>query len=107
MGGVGLAILKAHAFMGLLHHRPGVIALLGLGLAFSVLRLQPVTFAVTAGPLLAFVLAPGSTALGIALGFGAFVLLLVLFMAIGTVLRARQLRDRHDASRVGGSRLSH
>jgi hypothetical protein len=35
------------------------------------------------------------------------VLLLVLFMAIGTVLRARQLRDRHDASRVGGSRPSH
>lgn len=92
--GVGLALVKADGFAALLHHRVEVIALLGLALVFSVLRLRPVGIAVTAAPLLAFTLAPRSTALGVALGLSAFVLLLALFVAIGTVLQARQDQDR-------------
>jgi hypothetical protein len=68
----------------------------------SALRMRPVGVALTAGPLLAFVLAPGSTALGIAIGVGAFGLLLALFFAVGTVLMARQGHARLDR---GGRRL--
>ncbi len=95
--GVGLALGKADALTALLDHRPEVIAFLGLGLALSVLRPRPIGIAATAAPLLAFTLAPASTALGIALGVGGFVLLLALFIAIGTVLHARQDHDRAGA----------
>lgn len=40
----------------MLHHRPEVIAVLGLGLALSVLCARLVGIAATAAPLLAFVL---------------------------------------------------
>ncbi len=96
--GVGVALVKGDALAAVVHHRIELTVLLGLGLAFSVLRTRPVAIAATAGPLLAFTLAPRSTALGIALGFGAFLLLLALFTAIGTVLRARQDQDRADAA---------
>lgn len=72
--GTGLAVVKADAFAMVLHHRVEVIIFLGLGLAFSVLRTRPVEIAVTAA------------------------LLLALFIAIGTVLHARQDRARTDAS---------
>jgi uncharacterized membrane protein (DUF485 family) len=95
--GVGLALFKADGFAAVLPHRAAVIAILGLGLVFSVLRGRPAVIAMTAGPLLAFTLAPRSTALGIAVGIGAFGLLLTLFMAIATVLQARQDHDRVGA----------
>lgn len=104
--GVGFGLVKTNAISELLHHRVDTIALLGLGLALSVLRTRPVGSAVTAASLLAFTLAPRSTALGIALGVGAFVLLLATFVAIGTVLRARQDQDRVDASGGGADRVS-
>jgi hypothetical protein len=91
--GVGLAVVKADGLAAVLHHRVEVIALLGLGLVLSVLRPRPVGIALTAGPLLAFTFGPRSTVLDIAVGFGAFVLLLALFIAIGTVLAARQDPD--------------
>jgi hypothetical protein len=94
---VVLALVKANALVAVLHHRAEVLAILGLGLALSVLRQRPVGIAVTAAPLLAFVLAPRSTALGIALGLGVFVLLLAIFTTIGTVLHARQDQDRAGA----------
>ncbi len=97
--GVGLALVKANVLTEVVHHRIEVIALLGLGLAFSVLRPRPVGIALTAAALIAFTLAPHSTDLGIALGFGAFVLLLAVFIAIGTVLHARQDQDRATAAR--------
>jgi len=96
--GVGLALVKANAAADLVHHRTGLIVALAAALAVSVLRTRPVGIALSGAPLLAFALAPGSTALGIALGFGAFVLLLALFVAIGTVLQARQAHDRKDVS---------
>ena len=85
-----MVLFKAEALSGLLHHRGWVIAILGLGLVSSVLRMRPVGVALTVGPLLAFALAPGSTALGIAVGVVAFGLLLALFFAVGAVLMARQ-----------------
>ncbi len=87
---------------------PWLIVGVGLGLAFSVLRPRPVGIAMTAAPLLAFTLAPRSTALGIALGLGAFMLLLALFIAIGTVLHARQDQDRvrRLAGRIPRQQLS-
>ena len=97
MVGVGLVLLKAEALPELLRHRGWVIAILGLGLVSSVLRMRPVAVALTAGPLLAFALAPGSTALGIAVGVGAFGLLLALFFVIGAVLMARQDHGRSRA----------
>jgi hypothetical protein len=87
---VALALFKVDALAAVFHHRAEVIVVLGLGFVVSLLRGRPVAMAVTAAPLLALTLAPGSTLLGIAVGLGAFVLLLALFFAIGTVLRARQ-----------------
>jgi len=68
--GVGVALVKADVLVAVLQHRAEVIAVLGLGLAFSVLRPQPVGIAVGAAAMLAFTLAPSSTLLGIALGLG-------------------------------------
>jgi hypothetical protein len=101
--GVGLVLLKAEALPALLHHRVWPIVILGLGLVSSVLRTRLVGVALTAGPLLAFALDPGSTAFGIAVGVGAFGLLLAMFFAVGTVLMARQ---GHDRSRAGDAELS-
>jgi hypothetical protein len=92
--GIGLALGKTEGLRELLHHQGELIALLGLGLAFSVLRPRPVGIALTAAPLLAFALAPRSTVLGIALGLGGFVLLLALFFAVASVLHARQEQGR-------------
>jgi len=109
--GVAVALLKAQALSGLLHHRVWVIVILGLGLLSSVVRTRPVGVALTAGPLLAFALAPASTALGIAVGVGAFGLLLAMFFAVGTVLMARQdrrtgglWRRRNSTAAIGGER---
>jgi hypothetical protein len=89
---------KAHVLAGVIEHRASVVAFLAVALALSVLRTRPVGIALTAAPLLAFTLAPSSTVLGIALGLGAFAVLLALFVAIGTVLHARQNQDRARSS---------
>ncbi len=98
--GLTLVVVKSEALVELLHHRVEVIALLGLGLAFSVLRTRPVGIALTAAALFAFTLDLSSPALGIVLGFGAFTLLLALFIAIAAVLHARQNPDREGVPRV-------
>lgn len=73
-----------------MHHRVELMVVLGVGLLVSVLRPRPVVFAVCAAPLLALALDPRSTAVGIAIGCAAFVLLLGTFVGIGAVLQARQ-----------------
>jgi uncharacterized membrane protein (DUF485 family) len=88
--GLVAALLKARGLAELLHHRAELIGILGLLVVVSVLRARPILIAVFAAPLVAFALAPSSTALGIAIGVGAFVLLTAAFVAIGTLLQARQ-----------------
>ena len=89
VGGLALATLKAQAFTGLLHHRVEVIALLGLWLAVCVLRPRPVRFAGAAGALVAFALGHRVTGLSVEVGFATFLVLLSVFLAIGTVLHHR------------------
>lgn len=89
----------------MLYHRGALITLFGVGLAVSLLRPRPVGIAVCGAGLLAFILAPSATAVGIALGFGAFVARLALFVLIGTVLQARQDRDRAPRSSAAPSEL--
>ena len=98
---IGVAVLllaKALALGELEHHRAGILALLGLGLVFSLLRPRPIAIAVTAGALFAVALAPHPIVLGVAVGVGACLLLLVLFFAIAAVLHARQGEDRERFS---------
>jgi hypothetical protein len=94
--GIALALLKANGLAAVLDHRAAAIVLLGLALVYSVFRPRPVWIALSAGPLLAFALAPPSTAAGIELGIGTSALLLSLFFAIATVLQARQEHDTPD-----------
>jgi hypothetical protein len=98
---VALALvgLKVEALAELLHHRVAVIVLFGLGLAFAVLRGRPVAIAVSAAALVPLAVDPRSLVVGIAVGVGVFVLLLALFLAIATVLHARQNR-RAGVARV-------
>jgi uncharacterized membrane protein (DUF485 family) len=88
--GLVAALLKARGLAELLHHRAELIGLLGLLVVVSVLRARPILIAVFAAPLLALALAPSSTALGIAIGVGTFLLLTAAFVGIGTLLQARQ-----------------
>ncbi len=97
---VGLAAGKAHAIAEVLHHRNEVIAVLGVGLAVSVLRIRLMSVAAATAALFALAVDPRSVALGIALGAGAFVLLVVVFFAIATVLHARQDRVSRSPPRT-------
>jgi hypothetical protein len=92
IGGLVLALVKGQALVGQLHHRTALIVFLSLVVARSVLRRSPVALAVLGGALFAFALAPHPIMLGIAVGVGAVVVLLTLFVAIGRVLHARQHR---------------
>ncbi len=87
---VAVAGLKAEAYASLVNDRPGMIAVLAVGLGVSLLRFKPVAIAVFSAPLLAFAVAPHPALLGVAFGVGVFAFLIALFFAISTVLRARQ-----------------
>jgi hypothetical protein len=78
----------------LLHDRAGLIAVLAVGLAFSLLRSKPVAIAASAAGILGFAVALRPVLAGAALGFGAFVLLIALFFTISTVLHTRQRSGR-------------
>ncbi len=93
--GVLLAFGKGRLIADLLHHRPALIAVLGIGAAASVLRPRPIAFAAFVAPLLAFVVAPKSTTVGLGIGWGAFIILVAAFVGIGTALR---LRDRRGSA---------
>ena len=92
VGAVAVGAFKAEGYASLTHHRAGLIVVLAIGLALSVLRPKPVAIAAFAAALLAFGLAPHPLGLGVALGFGAFAVLMVLFFAISTALHLRQRR---------------
>jgi len=81
---------KAEALAELLHHRASLIAVLAVAVALSVMRPRPARLAATLPPLLAVTVGRHSLALGAALGFGGFAVLLAAFFAVGTVLVARQ-----------------
>jgi hypothetical protein len=88
--------LKADAYASLLHHRASLIGALAVALVVSVVRLRPRPLLIAA--LLAAVVAT-SVALhpavaGVALGFGAFALLVAACFAISTVLHVSQRRER-------------
>jgi uncharacterized membrane protein (DUF485 family) len=87
---VAVVAVKAEAYASLAHDRTGLVIVLTVGLAFAVLRHKPVAIGAFAAGILAFALAPHPVGAGVALGVGAFVLLIALFFAIATVLHARQ-----------------
>jgi hypothetical protein len=84
-----LAVVKSEGYRVVLDNRVGVIVALGVVLVFSVLRPKPVRIAVAAAALVALALNPHALMLGVAIAFGALVLLMTLFMAVAAVLRAR------------------
>ncbi len=88
--GLLFVVFKAHVLADLLVHRAELIVLLCVALIFSVLRPRPPLFAAGAAGLLAVGLNPRSTALGVGLAVGWFVVLLAVFIAVGTLLRSRQ-----------------
>lgn len=62
------------------------------------LRPKPLLIAALVAALLATTLAPHTAVLGVALGFGAFAVLVALFFTISTLLHARR---RHSAPAAG------
>lgn len=101
-----LAGLKSEGLARAVLHRGGLIAVVAIALAGSLLRVRPVGTAVTTALLLALVLGAHSLGLGLALGFGGFALLIALFFAISTVLLTRQGGAR-PAWRPGRRRSVH
>jgi hypothetical protein len=89
---IAVGAVKVEAYASLLHDRTGVIFVLAVGLLVAFLRAKPVAIAVFAAGILGFALALHPLLAGVALGVGAFVLLIALFFAISTVLHARQRR---------------
>lgn len=96
---VVVGALKVEAYASLLEHRAALIAALAAALVASVIRQRPKPLLIAAlgAALFASALAPHPVLAGVALGVGAFVLLVVLFFAISTVLHARQ---RHAPRRA-------
>ncbi len=93
------AALKAEAVAKLVVHPYTLVGVLSAGVVASVLRARPAGLAITTAPLIALLVAPASIWLGVALGVGAYVLLMSLFVAIGTVLQAHQDPHRQQPPR--------
>ncbi len=91
---IGAGAVKADAYASLVHHHGQLIAALGVGLFAAVLRTKPIAIAAFAAGILGFALALHPVLAGVALGVGAFVVLVALFFAISTVLHARQRHVR-------------
>lgn len=91
--GLVLAVFKARGLAELGDHPVALIPVLAALLVVSVLRPRPVLIAVSAAALAALVVAPHPLLAGIGVGVGLFVLLMVAFMAIATILHARQRRS--------------
>jgi uncharacterized membrane protein YhhN len=91
---VAAGALKADAYASLLEHRAALISALAAALVASVIRQRPkpLLIAALSAALLASALALHPAVIGVAVGVGAFVLLVALFFAISTVLHARQSR---------------
>jgi hypothetical protein len=93
IGAVVLLLAKSESIGWAIHHRSTLIVVLALALVGAVVRPRPVVIAATVAPLLALALDPHSLLAGVAVGVGGFVLLMVLFVGIATVLHARQARS--------------
>ena len=93
IAGLVLAGLKARGWGELVGHPAALIPALAAVLAVSLLRPKPVLMAFAAAGLAALVVAPHPLLAGIGLGVGVFVVLMVAFMAIATILHARQGRS--------------
>lgn len=91
---IAVGAVKVQAYGSLVHHRGALIAALAVALVASVVRLRPKPLLIAAlmGALVATTVAPHPVLAGVALGFGAFALLVALFFTISTVLHARQRR---------------
>ena len=91
--------LKVDAYASLLEHRAALIGALAATLAASVIRQRPKPLLIAAlgATLFASALALHPVLVGVAVGFGAFAVLVALFFAISTVLHARQ---RHAPRRA-------
>ena len=87
---VVVGVVKSDGYRVVLHNRVGVMVAFGVVLALSVLRPKPVHVAVAAAALVALALHPQALVLGVAIAFGAFVLLMTVFVAVAAVLHARQ-----------------
>lgn len=87
-----MGVLKGRAYGLFLHHRAAGIALLAVWLGFSMLRLKLLRVAALAAALVAVALAPHPILLGVEFGLGVFVVVMVVFFAIATALRARDAR---------------
>ena len=96
---VAAGALKADAYASLFEHRAALISALAAALVASVIRQRPKPLLIAAfsAALVASALAVHPNVVGVALGFGAFVVLVALFFAISTVLHARQ---RHASGRA-------
>ena len=93
VGGLVLALLKAHALTVALDTHAGPIVLCSLLLASAILRLRPAWAAFSAAALVAFIDRPASWLAGVGLGAGLCAALLALFFGISTVLHAHQRRQ--------------
>lgn len=93
IGAVVLLLANSESIGWAIDHRSTLIVALALALVGAVVRPRPVVIAATAAPLLALALDPHSLLAGVAVGVGAFVLLMALFVGIATVLHARQARS--------------
>ena len=86
--------VKAVGWATLLHHRATFIVVLAVGLGSSLLRIRLVLTAALLAVLLPVALAPHPVLLGVGFGLAVFVVLMVVFFAIATALRARDARPR-------------
>jgi hypothetical protein len=78
---------KALLFISLIRHPVTVLVLAGaIGVA-SLLRGRPASAAVAGAVLVPVAISPGPVLLGIALGVATLIVLMALFLAIGTLLR--------------------
>jgi hypothetical protein len=91
--GAVLLVAKSEGIAEASHHRSTLIVILALALVGAVLRPRPAVIAVTVAPLLALVLDPHPLLAGLAVGVGVFILLMVIFVGIATVMHARQARS--------------
>jgi hypothetical protein len=87
-------LLKGQIYTLFLHHRAGYIALLATWLGHSLLRVKLVRIAALSAALLPVALAPHPVLLGVGFGLTVFVVLMAVFFAIATALRARDARPR-------------
>jgi hypothetical protein len=99
----GVAV-KGDALASAVHHRASWLVLLSLLSFVSLLRARLLAAALFGGLLLAFAIDPHSVLVGIAVGVGAFFVLIVLFAAIGTALNMRDALRSAARSRRTGTR---